>query len=126
MIDIARQVAYWRDGAGEDWAVAQDLMAQGRVRYALFFAHLALEKALKAHVCRQTNDLAPRMHNLIRLAEIGVVRASQDFEDVLAEMNAFNLEGRYPDMLMPPPSLAEARDYLIRAEEVLQWLLSQL
>ena len=106
--------------------MAQDLMAQGRVRHALFFAHLALEKALKAHVCRQTNDLAPRLHNLIRLAEIGVVQLSQDYEDVLAEMNAFNLEGRYPDMLMPPPSLAETQDYLRRSEEVLQWLLSQL
>jgi HEPN domain-containing protein len=126
MIDIAQQVVYWRDGAREDWVVAQDLIAQGRVRHALFFAHLALEKILKAHVCRQTNDLAPRMHNLIRLAEIGNVHPGQNYEDVLAEMNAFNLEGRYPDMLMPPPNLAEARDYLTRAEEVLQWLLSQL
>jgi HEPN domain-containing protein len=92
----------------------------------LFFAHLALEKALKAHVCRHTNDLAPRLHNLVRLAEISDVRPSQDYEDVLAEMNAFNLEGRYPDMLMPPPSLPEARDYLTRTEEVFQWLLSQL
>lgn len=126
MIDIARQVVYWRDGAREDWAVAQDLMAQGRVRQDLFFAHLALEKGLKAHVCRQTNDLAPRIHNLIRLTEIGAVRPSQDYEDILAEMNAFNLEGRYPDMLMPPPNLAEAQDYLRRSAEVLQWLLSQL
>jgi len=126
VIDIARQVVYWRDGAHEDWAVAQELLTQGRVRHTMFFAHLALEKALKAHVCRHTNDLAPRLHNLVRLAEIGDVRPSQDYEDVLAEMNSFNLEGRYPDMLTPPPSLSEARDYLTRAEEVLQWLLSQL
>ena len=126
MIDIARQVAYLRDGAHEDWVVAQDLIAQGRARHALFFAHLAIEKALKAHVCRQTNDLAPRLHNLIQLADLGDVHPSEDYEDVLAEMNAFNLEGRYPDMLTPPPSEAEARDYLTRAEEVLQWLLNQL
>ena len=111
----------------EDWAVAQDLL----VARIVFGTPCSLrtwrwKKRLKAHVCRQTNDLAPRMHNLIRLAEIGDVRPSQDYEDVLAEMNAFNLEGRYPDMLMPPPSPAEARDYLTRAEEVLQWLLSQL
>ena len=70
MIDIAQQVVFWCAGAREDWAVAQDLIAQGRVRHALFFAHLALEKALKAHVRHQTNNLAPRMHNLIRLSEI--------------------------------------------------------
>jgi hypothetical protein len=60
------------------------------------------------------------------LAELGDVHPSQAYEDVLAEMNAFNLEGRYPDTLMPPPSLVEARDYLTRSEEVLQWLLNQL
>lgn len=126
MIDITRQVAYWRDSAREDWDVAQDLIGRGRVRHALFFAHLALEKVLKAHVCRHTNDLAPRMHNLVRLVEIAGIRPSQAYMDVLAEMNAFNLEGRYPDLLTPPPSLIEAQGYLTRTQEVLEWLLSLL
>ncbi len=85
MIDVARQVAYWRDGAREDWAVAQDLIGQGRVRHALFLAHLALEKVLKAHVCLHTDDLAPRMHNLVRLAEIADLHPGQTYLDVLAE-----------------------------------------
>ena len=126
MIDITRQVVYWRDSAREDWDVPQDLIGRGRVRHALFFAHLALEKVLKAHVCRHTNDLAPRMHNLVRLVEIAGIRPSQAYMDVLAEMNAFNLEGRYPDLLTPPPSLIEAQGYLTRTQEVLEWLLSLL
>ncbi len=59
MIDIEKQVVYWRDGAHEDWEMAEDLVARGKTRYGLFFAHLALEKALKAHVCRVTLQLAP-------------------------------------------------------------------
>lgn len=70
MIDVEKQVAYWRDGAQEDWAVARELVGNGRTRHGLFFVHLALEKVLKAHVCRQTRDLAPRIHNLVRLAEL--------------------------------------------------------
>ena len=69
MFDIGKQIAYWRDGAAEDWRVAQDLIKRRKVRHGLFFAHLALEKLLKALVCRRTQDLAPRIHSLVRLAE---------------------------------------------------------
>jgi len=126
MIDAEKQIAYWRDGAAEDWEIAQELLTSKRVRHGLFFAHLSLEKLLKAHVCCHTRDLAPRLHNLVRLAELAALPLSQHRIDVLAEMNAFNIEGRYPDLLMPPPSLEEANDYLRRAEEVYQWLMKQL
>ena len=41
-------------------------------------------------------------------------------------MNAFNIEGRYPDALTPALTLPEAQAYLARAEEVFQWLASLL
>jgi len=70
MIDINKQINFWRSGGEEDLAVARDLVNRNRIRHGLFFAHLALEKALKAHVCRVTQDIAPRLHNLVRLAEL--------------------------------------------------------
>jgi HEPN domain-containing protein len=126
MIDIEKQVAYWRDGSAEDWEIAQELIERGRTRHGLFFAHLSLEKLLKAHVCRHTQDLAPRLHNLVRLAELAALPLSQAQVDILAEMNAFNIEGRYPDLLIPPPSQDEAKGYLCRAEEVYRWLMNRL
>jgi HEPN domain-containing protein len=122
MIDIDKQIAYWLNSAREDWDAAQELVRSGRARHGLFFAHLALEKALKAQVCRHTRDLAPRIHNLVRLAELAGLPITPERIDVLAEMNAFNLEGRYPDSLAPTPTPHEARAYLDRAEEVFQWL----
>jgi HEPN domain-containing protein len=65
MVDISKQINYWRDGATEDWAVAQELIDRDKIRHGLFIAHLALEKMLKAHVCRKTAELAPRIHNLL-------------------------------------------------------------
>lgn len=126
MIDIEKQVAYWRSGASEDWQVATELIRRKRLRHGLFFAHLALEKVLKAHVCRHIKDLAPRMHNLVRLAELAELQLDEEQIDVLAEMNAFNLEGRYPEMLTPEPTVEEARRYISRAKEVYTWLTSQL
>jgi HEPN domain-containing protein len=126
MIDVQKHVAYWKDGAAEDLEVAVDLIAQNRIRHGLFFAHLALEKMLKAHICLHTSDLAPRIHNLIRLAEVAELSLTVDQQNILADMNAFNIEGRYPNTLTPVPSLKEAKVYLERTKEVYEWLLSQL
>jgi len=122
MIDVDKQIEFWRAGSEEDLAVARELVGWGRIRHGLFFLHLSLEKSLKAHVCRVTRDLAPRMHNLVRLAELADVRFSQEQVGTLAEMNAFNIEGRYPELLLPPPTPAETQGYLIQAEGILEWL----
>jgi len=124
MIDIDKQISFWRNSAGEDLAVARDLVDRNRIRHGLFFTHLALEKALKAHVCRATQDIAPRLHNLVRLAELAELDTRPTRLDILAEMNVFNIEGRYPDTLSPPPSREEAEHYMAQAEEVFQWLIS--
>ena len=124
MIDIDKQISFWRNGAEEDLSVARDLVNRNRIRHGLFFAHLALEKALKAHVCCATQDIAPRLHNLVRLVELAKLDIKPAHVDILAEMNSFNIEGRYPDTLTPPPSQEEARHYMTQAEEVFQWLIS--
>jgi len=124
MVDIAKQIAFWRDSAKEDWDVALQLVDNGRTRHGFFFAHLALEKILKAIVCKQSQDLAPRLHNLSRLAELAALTLDTQRMEVLAEMNAFQIEGRYPESLTKPPTKAEALNYMARAERVFQWLMS--
>jgi HEPN domain-containing protein len=124
-VEIAEQERFWRRSAREDWDVGSHLVGVGRVRHGLFFTHLALEKALKAHVCARTRTIPPRHHNLVRLLELAEIDTTDSQLDVLAEMNAFNLEGRYPDALSSPPSQSEAREYLRRAEEVFEWLMTR-
>jgi HEPN domain-containing protein len=126
MIDIEKQVVYWRDGAVEDWEVAQDLIKQGRVRHGLFFAHLTLEKALKAHVCQKTSDLAPKIHDLVRLATLAGLSLTQVQLDLLAVFNTFNLYGRYPDTFSASPSREQAQKYIEQAKEIYEWLKNQL
>lgn len=122
MIDIQKQIAYWRDGSNEDLEVAQELVELGRTRHGLFFAHLALEKMLKAHVCRTTGNLAPKIHNLVRLAELTNLPFSKSRQRFLAGFDMYQLEGRYPDRLPAPPSRDEALQEIQEVEEILQWL----
>ena len=124
MVDIAKQITFWRDSAKEDWDVARQLVENGRTRHGLFFAHLALEKIIKAIVCKQSQDLAPRLHNLSRLAELAALTLDTGQIEVLAVMNAFHIEGRYPESLIKPPTKEEALNYMAEAEGVLQWLMN--
>jgi HEPN domain-containing protein len=126
VIDVEKHVTYWQKGAAEDWDVAIQLVAINKIRHGLFFLHLALEKLLKAHVCRYTGEIAPRIHNLVRLAELsGVVLTTKQL-DILAEMNPYNLEGRYPEMWGPISSAEEANLAIADSTEVFTWLMNQL
>jgi HEPN domain-containing protein len=122
MVDIGKQIEHWRLGADEDWQVAVELIQHGRIRHGLFFVHLAVEKTLKALVCRTTKQLAPPIHNLSRLAELTDIPLEEHQRDLLAEVNSFNIEGRYPEMLLPTPSHLEAEDYINRIGDLLACL----
>jgi hypothetical protein len=126
VVDIEKQVTYWRSGAEEDWLVGLDLVSQNRVRHGLIFIHMAFEKILKAHVCRRIQDIAPRLHNLIRLAEMAGIALDQHQQNILADINVFSIQGRYPDMLLPSPSPELAQEVLDQATELFQWLTNQL
>lgn len=126
MVDPSKQIAYWRSGAEEDWQVAEELVRLGRVRHGLFFAHLALEKVLKAHVCRATSDLPPRLHLLLRLAECARVALSEEQRMFLARFDRHQLQGRYPDLLPEPPTSEMARAEMAQAREVFEWLIRGL
>ncbi len=124
--NVSRQIEYWKNGAEEDLQAAEILFKKNHIRHALFFAHLVLEKMLKAHVCQKTRDIPPRIHDLLRLADLAGITLDQDQIDFLADINIFNLEGRYPEYLVPIPSLSKAEALLSQTKEAYRWLINQL
>ncbi len=125
-MDARKQVDYWKTSADEDFAAAQSLLEKGHLRHSLFFAHLAIEKMLKAHVTLQTGDLPPRIHNLVRLAEIAELRFDPEKAESLHEFGVYQLEGRYPDSEQITLDLQTAGAELLKAKEMLEWLKRQL
>jgi HEPN domain-containing protein len=69
--------------------------------------------------------MPPHIHNLNRLAEMAELPLDVDNKRVLAEINEFNIEGRYSDLLGPPVTLQDARGYLRRAKGTFEWLKKQ-
>lgn len=124
-MDVERQVEYWRTGSVEDLAAAEALSAQ-HPRHALFLAHLALEKVLKAHVTRTTGDVPPRIHDLLRLVDLAGVAISSEQRTFLARFQQYCLAGRYPDVQRSQPGPAAVAADLAQVREMHSWLLSQL
>ena len=125
-MDVGKQVDYWRHGSEEDIAAAEVLLDKGHLRHALFFAQLAIEKMLKAHVTRQTGDVPPRIHNLIRLAELAGLALDAERADFLRRFNLYQLEGRYPETGEAQLDTETANERLASAKEALAWLTARL
>lgn len=126
MVDVPKQVDYWRTGGDEDFAAAESLLEKGHLRHCLFFAHLAVEKMLKAHVTRRTREVPPRIHNLVRLVEMAGLSPGSEQEKFLRSFDMYQMEGRYPDSTQVLMDSKSARDKLAAAGEMLKWLKAQL
>jgi len=125
-MDIVKQVDYWQLGSEEDIAAAEALVEKGYLRHGLFFAHLAVEKILKAHVVRKTAKTPPYIHNLIRLAEIAELALDSERLTSLRDLAAYQLAGRYPDMIKTPLDSRIAQEDLGSAKEMIEWLTMKL
>lgn len=128
MIDVEKEITYWRDAAVKDLQFAQRLIEheEKETIYCFFFFHLTLEKALKAHVVKRTKKLPPKIHNLPVLAELGEVNLSGEQIDFCGRINLYNIEGRYPNVAFPSPSLEKTKENFDETKELLEWLIKQL
>ncbi len=97
MMSIKKQIEYWRESAQESHKTMLALKKTGRYSDSLFFGHIVLEKILKAFVVLKTNDNAPKIHNLLRLAELADIKLEKDTKEYFLVANSFNIRARYDD-----------------------------
>lgn len=126
MINIQKQIEYWINGAADDIKTAQILIAENRLLHGLFFCHLVIEKSIKAHVVKCTEDVAPRSHNLISLIEKTDLQLDEDTEVFLGILMKYQLQGRYPDYNPIIPSATTVAKYLEQTENLMVWLQKKL
>jgi len=69
-----QHINFWRESAQHDLESAKSMFDSARYDWCLFVGHSVLEKILKAiFVDRNDNKMPPKIHNLVRLAELGNV-----------------------------------------------------
>lgn len=99
-MDIQKVINYWLQGAEKDWLACKHLYESKDLPQALFWGHLVLEKIIKAHVVRATNQQAPYSQDLAFLGSKIDIQLSQEQKDSLNEINTFNQFGRYDSEIM--------------------------
>jgi len=126
MINIQKQIDYWINGAEDDILTADLLIREKRILHGLFFCHLVIEKAIKAHYVKTTGEVAPRTHNLINLSENAGLNYDEDTQIFLGILMKYQLQGRYPDYNPVLPDLIRVREYFDKTKNLLQWLKTKL
>ena len=98
-MEIKEKAQYWLDMADEDLNVSQTLLANDHYLYMGFMCHLTIEKALKAAITQVTEEIPPKTHNLVVLAEKAQIHIKMDSgqQSILLLLNPLNIEGRYPE-----------------------------
>jgi len=122
MINIEKQVEYWFRCANDDFESAKLLISNNRFLHGLFFCHLVIEKAIKAIVVKQTEEIAPRSHNLLYLAGMAKLSFAEEDEIFLGILMKYQLQGRHPDYQPNIPNSEKVNAYLTKTENLLLWL----
>lgn len=123
--------AEWLHQARFDLDTARLLLRGGRRSYASFFAHLAVEKALKG-CYRHTHDRRPPIsHNLRHLAAQSGLPLTDDHLALVRRLNTVSILNLYPDRgfasAPPPPEDVDDRASILldATEAFLDWIGEQ-
>ncbi|MBI4946138.1 MAG: HEPN domain-containing protein [Bacteroidetes bacterium] len=125
-MDIGKQIEYWINTAENDLQTAEILIANGKTVQGLFFCHLCIEKAIKAHVVRCTEQVPPKVHRLLYLLNLTDLTFSEDEKDLCAVLMAFQFEGRYPEYYPSSPAPLKANEYFKQTKNLLSCLKLKL
>ncbi len=130
-MDTTGSINYWLETSKHDYDACFDLLKNTeRYDWALFIAHLSLEKLLKAAWIKNNNSNQPPMiHNLLKLSNDAGLNLTDEQKIVLAEFNDFNIETRYPDYQLHFYRLC-TKDFtekkLIQLKDVYQCILAKM
>jgi HEPN domain-containing protein len=89
----------WLKQAEYDLGTAEAMLQTGRLIYAVFMCHLAVEKTLKAIWVNKLSQTPGKTHDLIFLSEKLGLDLPSELADFLEELNDVSVPTRYPDEL---------------------------
>ncbi len=86
--DFMHNVNHWLEQARYDLDTAHAMLNSKRYLYVVFCCQQAIEKSIKAIILSKTQKFPPRLHNLLRLAEIAEIEIEEDTRAFLGELSA--------------------------------------
>jgi len=115
----------WLEQSRYDLETARAMFDSGRYLYVLFCCQQAVEKTLKAIIVRRTEEFPPRIHQLMRLAEVAGLEVDENKAYFFRELSTYYIQSRYPEEITDLASQVkrqEAQRVLEQTQEVVRWL----
>ena len=126
---MSKSADEWLRQADYDLATASYMHAGERYFYAVFMAHLSIEKALKGLYQQRVGEMPPRTHNLVYLSETLELNPPHPLYDFMATLNQVSVPTRYPEeleVLLRQYTDERVGRILAQAESLLAWIKEQL
>lgn len=101
--NVREEVKDWYEGALVDLEEAKSALANGRYNWALFAAHQAVEKALRAGFMALRRARAPKTHDLVRLMEGLGLEIPEGLKMEISELSPYYTIARYPNAGLTRP-----------------------
>jgi len=122
-------IAYWIESSEANYQSMHNMFTNREYVWSLFVGHLCIEKLLKAHYVKNIDTIAPRVHDLYKLAIRCNLDMSEEQMDALLYVTLFNIEARYEDYKRDffKKCTKDFTDFNIKKIEGLrQWLLNKI
>ena len=96
-MDNEELIKYWLDSSDDNHRSMRNMFDAGEYVWALFVGHLCLEKLLKAYYIKMVDRIAPRTHDLYKIAVNSGLEMTEKQKDDLQYVTLFNIESRYEE-----------------------------
>ncbi len=118
----------WLEGALVDLNDAKEAHKRGSHHLAVFLAHQAVEKALKAYIIAFRRVRPPRSHDLVELLNIAGIELDPSDIDALTELSPYYTVARYPNAGLRKPwreiTASTASRFIALAERIVNRIKS--
>jgi HEPN domain-containing protein len=121
---------YWISLAEYDLETAKAMLITKRYLYVGFMCHQVVEKAFKAIIAKD-GYFPPKIHNLVRLAELGglITLLDEKQKNLINMLIPLNIEARYPSSKEKLAKTLNERicdDLIEKTGEMLVWIKTML
>jgi HEPN domain-containing protein len=124
MVLARREAKNWYDGALIDLEEAKSALLNRRPNWALFAAHQAVEKALKAAYIALKRKRGPKTQDLTRLAS--AFDFLTDFKPIISELSPYYTIARYPNATFERPWEAISEEIAKRLVEAAEGVVKKV
>jgi len=123
---MREEVRDWFDGALKDLEMARLSLGSMIYNWALFTAHQAVEKALKALIIAKRRRVPPKTHDLVELVDVAGMSLEKDLMTELSELSPYYSISRYPNAGLRRPWERISRETAERLVEAAEKLVEKV